>query len=167
MDDHAIDAVSIIEEVRAEAQSEARPAGTPGVVSIQASVLLGTLLAKEGEGWLTRFGGTARVLRADTCVDPALLDDALRRGVRVLVEQGGETSIAGVVATQRSLVIDRDGCVDAEVERFEVSARQEVLLKTPGAFLRARRRDIEVFGDKVLTRGRELAKIIAAMIELN
>jgi hypothetical protein len=57
--------------------------------------------------------------------------------------------------------------VDAEVERFEVSARQEVLLKTPGAFLRARRRDIEVFGDKVLTRGRELAKIIAAMIELN
>lgn len=151
----------------AEVRSGDQPSSAPRVVYVQAPVLLGTLLGTDGAGWLTRFGGTERVLLAERCVDPALLDDALQRGARVLVENGEDPVIVGVVATQRALVIDVQGSVDAEVERFKISARHEVLLKTPGAFLRARRRELEVYGDKVLTRGRELAKILAAMIELN
>ena len=149
---------SAVEEVASEA---------PRVVYVQAPVLLGTLIRKDEEGWWVRFGGRERILEAEPCVDPALLEHALEREARVIIDQSDEPLIVGVVATQRSLVIDEHGCVDAEVERFRLSAQREVLLKTPGAFLRAKGRELEVFGNKVLTRGRELAKVLAAMIEFN
>lgn len=162
----AVDVVSV-DESRGESQGETPPDESPRVVFVQAPVLLGRLIRREDDQWIALIGGAERVIRADSSVDPALLEDAMERGVKVIIDQSEEPLIAGVVATQRSLVVDRDGAVDAEVEHFKVSARREVLLKTPGAFIRARRAELEVFGDKVLTRGREVAKILAAMIELN
>src|SRR5690606_34097664 len=100
----------------------------------------------------------------DESVDPALLDEAHATGARVLVEAGGTPSIVGVVATRRALTLDREGRVTAEVTSLEVSAQEQVLLKIPGAFVRAKAREIEVYGERVLTRARNLAKILAAMI---
>ncbi len=151
--------------VQDEAQS-AEP--SPRVVYVQAPVLLGRLVRADGDEWIVRLGGQERTIAVDETVDRALLWDAYERGARVLVDQSDdEPVIAGVVATQRSLVIDTEGHVDVELESMKISARTELLLKTPGAFLRAMDREVELFGDTVLTRARNLAKVLAAMIKLN
>ena len=43
--------------------------------------------------------------------------------------QGGP-ALVGVLQTSRALRVDRDGVVDAQVERFSVQARSEAILKT-------------------------------------
>jgi hypothetical protein len=139
----------------------------PRVVYTQAPVLLGRLLERDGERWRVHAGGRDVWLEADASVDPALLEGAAASGARVVIEQAPEPLIVGVVSTGRALGIDRDGAVVAEVERFSITARREVLLRTPGAFLQARGRQLELFGDEVLARGRDLFKVLAAMIRLN
>ncbi len=167
MSNGSADVAFVLETPSDEVDDGGRRDEQPKVVYVQAPVVLGKLVAREEGGWLARIGGVERVMPAEDQVDQVLLEEAMERGARVIIDQGEEPVIVGVVATQRTLVIDEGGSVDAEVERFVISARREVLLKTPGAFVRAKRREIEVYGDKVLTRGRELAKVLAAMIELN
>lgn len=162
----AVDVVSV-EGGHGDERSDEKVHETPRVVYVQAPVLLGKLVRRDCEEWVVQIGGADRTLRADSCVDPMLLEEAMKRGAKVIIDQSEEPLIAGVVATQRSLVVDREGAVDAELEQFKLTARREVLLKTPGAFIRAKRAEVEVFGNRVLTRGREVARIIAAMIELN
>lgn len=152
---------------RGDQGPEPTEASGPKVVYVQAPVLLGRLIRREDDQWWVTLAGAERRLPVDSSVDPALLDEASGRGARVLIDQSDEPVIVGVVATQRSLVIDEEGEVDARVERFRLTAAREVLLRTPGAFVRAKAREVEVFGNKVLSRGRELAKMMAAVIELN
>ncbi len=140
---------------------------SPRLVYTQAPVLLGRLIEAAGEGWRVDLGAVEREVDVDPSVDPKLLVDAARRGSRVLVDATGVPLIVGVIATQRALVIDSDDRVEAEVRSFRVDAEEEVLLKTPGAFVRAKARAVELYGDRVLTRARDLAKILAAMIKLN
>ena len=146
---------------------EALPEPSPRLVYTQAPVLLGRLVEPTDAGWRVDLGALERELRVDPSVDPKLLVDAARRGSRVLVDATGEPLIVGVIATQRGLVIDDEDRVDAGVRSFRVDAEEEVLLKTPGAFVRAKARAVELYGDRVLTRARDLAKILAAMIKLN
>ena len=148
------------------------PEAAPRLVYTQAPVLLGKLLEPaEGGRWRVDLGAVQRDLAVDESVDPALLDEAHAAtpiaGARVLVDAAGEPTIVGVVATRRALTVDPEGRVEHSVRSLKVTAEEEVLLRVPGAFVRAKAREIEVYGDRVLTRARTLAKVLAAMIKLN
>lgn len=148
-------------------KAEAVSAEPARLVYTQAPVLLGRLVEPCEDGWSVDLGAVRRDVAVDPSVDPVLLDEARDTGARVLVDASSVPTIVGVVATRRTLSVDRNGNVAAKVKSFEVSADEQVLLKTPGAFVRAKAREVEVYGDRVLTRARDLAKILAAMIKLN
>ncbi|AGC41707.1 hypothetical protein MYSTI_00349 [Myxococcus stipitatus DSM 14675] len=146
---------------------------TPSAPAAQAqpvsdgAVRLATLLAEEPQGWRVRLGARELVLSLDASVDPALMHEALEDGARVLVEASATPVVVGVVQTSRALRVDRQGRVDAQVERFELQARQGATVKTSGAFLQVKGSDVELYGTRILTRAREVAKILARMINLN
>jgi hypothetical protein len=137
------------------------------LVYTQAPVLLGRLVERVEGGWVVDLGAVRREMACDESVDPALLDEAHETGARVLIDASAAPAIVGVVATRRGLSLDRDGRVSAKVKALEISAEEQVLLKVPGAFIRAKAREVEVYGERVITRARDLAKILAAMIKLN
>lgn len=130
-------------------------------------VLLGRLDAADGAAWLVEVGASIRRAEVDSSVDPVLLKDVARRGARVLLEAGSPLRIVGVLQTQRALTVDRSGDVKADVRSLEVNASESILLRTTGAFVRAKAREVEVYGDRVLTRARDLARTLSAMIKLN
>jgi hypothetical protein len=130
-------------------------------------VLLATVLAEEPEGWRVRIGTRESVLPLDASVDPALVREALEDGARVLVESAESPVVVGVVQTSRALRVDRQGSVKAEVEQFSLRARLGATLQTHSAFLRVKGSEVELYGKQVVTRAREVAKILARMISLN
>ncbi len=153
-----------VEKKRSRKPAQARE---PRLVYTQAPVLLGRLVERCESGWVVDLGALRREVSVDESVDPALLDEASETGARVLVDATGAPAIVGVIATRRSLSLDREGRVSAKVKALEIDAEEQVLLKIPGAFFRAKAREVEVYGERVITRARNLAKILAAMIKLN
>jgi hypothetical protein len=104
----------------------------------------------------------------DPSVDPLLVEEARGSGARVLLELGSAASVlVGVVQTSRALRIDREGVVEAEVERFSLQARSEAVLKTASAFLQLKAGEVELRGIRTLVRAREMAKVLARIISLN
>ncbi|MEM9194728.1 MAG: hypothetical protein AAGF12_36450 [Myxococcota bacterium] len=137
------------------------------VEALAAPVAFARLEAKLPDGrYRCRMGGRDVDLPADAAVDPALLEEAIKTGARVLVD-AEEGIIAGLLQTQRAVTIDRDGVVDAQVEEFRVSSKRRTLLKAPGAFVDLKSHEVEVYANRVLTRAREAARILATMIKLN
>lgn len=128
---------------------------------------LATVLAEESSGWRVRLGRTEHVLSLDASVDPALVREALETGARVLVELSAPHVLVGVVQTSRALRVNRQGGVEAHVEKFELHARQGATVKTSGAFMQVKGSEVELYGTRILTRAREVAKILARMINLN
>jgi hypothetical protein len=129
---------------------------------------LGTVLGREGNAWRVRTVAGERVVPLDPSVDPLLVEEARGSGARVLLELGqGEAVLVGVVQTSRALRIDRDGVVEAEVERFSLQARSEAVLKTVSAFLQLKAGEVELRGIRTLVRAREMAKVLARIISLN
>jgi hypothetical protein len=137
------------------------------VVYTHAPVQLAVLLGGDGTRWRVRMGSTERELEAAPDVDPALLLEVAAREGRVLVDAGPPALIAGVLQTSRSLSIDRDGHVAAEVKSLRIKAIDEVVLRTEAAFVRVRDSDVELVGRKVVMRARTIAKILGRMIALN
>lgn len=150
-----------------KSRTEKNREAEPRLVYTQAPVLLGRIVERGERGWVVDLGPVRRELDADDGVDPALLEEAKEAGARVLVDASATPLIVGVVATRRALSIDADGRVAAKVRSIELSADEEIVFRIPGAFLRAKAREVEVYGERVLTRARNLAKIMAAMIKLN
>jgi len=128
-----------------------------------------------------RYGGALATVRPDDLaalvvgeavrragVDPALVEDARAQGARVLIDAAGsEALIVGVVLTARPVVIDREGDIRATARRIVLSASREVLAKTAAAFVQVKDDEVEVYGTRVITRAREVAKVLARMISLN
>lgn len=139
------------------------------VVYTHAPLQLARLVAHSDQGWRIEVAGAESHVLAAPDVDPALLDEVLARGGRVLVESTsqGETKIAGVMQTRRAVEIDPDGHVSAKVRSFTVEASGEVLLKTTAAFLRVQAKNVELYGGEVLTRARDAARILGRLITLN
>lgn len=144
----------------------AAPAVQPASVP-EGTVLLATVQAEEAGGWRVRLGTREQVLPLDASVDPALVREAMAEGTRVLVEAGASPAVVGVVQTSRALRVDRRGVVDATVERLQVLARQGATVKTAQAFIQVKGAEVELYGTRILTRAREVAKILARMINLN
>lgn len=141
--------------------SVTRPEAAPGVG-------LGTVLGREGSGWRVRTRAGDLVAVLDPSVDPLLVEEARGSGARVLLELGSAASVlVGVVQTSRALRIDREGVVEAEVERFSLQARSEAVLKTASAFLQLKAGEVELRGIRTLVRAREMAKVLARIISLN
>src|SRR5262245_36859066 len=126
-----------VEEPR---QPEAAPAPLPAIA-------LGVLVGELDGRFRARIAGAERLVDADASVDPELLREAVRTGARVVLEPGADGAaapvIVGVLATARALTIDRTGAVEADVRRFVLRAREEALLAATGAFVRAKRQEIE------------------------
>lgn len=144
-----------------EAPSEAR------VVYTHAPVVFGVLLDGDGKTWRVGIGSNERVLEAADDVDPALLREVAERHGRVLVDAGPPALIAGVLQTSRTISIDRNGDVDTKVNRFQLHARDEAVLRTNDAYVRVRDSDVQLAGRKLVLRAREIAKILGRMIALN
>jgi hypothetical protein len=142
------------------------PTESPRVVYLQAPVTLARLVAREGDRWRATVGGAEVTLGRDPSVDPALLDEALAQGARVLVE-GAPPEIVGVLQVARSVRVDREGDVDLRVRRFVVTAAEEALVRTAKAFVQLRDDEAEVFGRRVVVRAREIARVLGRMVQLN
>ncbi len=130
-------------------------------------VLLAKVLAREGERFRVRMGGREEVVGCDPSVDPALVDEAIASGARVVLDGAADRAIVGALATARTVTVDREGCLRLSVNRFEVAARDVALLRTDSAFVRVKGDEVEAFGRRVVTRARELARILARAIQLN
>ncbi len=129
---------------------------------------LGAVVGAEGSRWRVRTAAGEVLVPLDPSVDPLLVEEARASGARVLLERGpGGAVLVGVVQTSRALRIDRDGVVEAEVERFSLQARSEAVLKTVSAFLQLKAGEVELRGIRTLVRAREMAKVLARIISLN
>jgi hypothetical protein len=128
------------------------------------AVGLGVVLGEEDGRWRARVGGAERLLDADASVDPALLREAAATGARVVLDGA---VIVGVLATRRALTIDPQGAVEAHVRRFALTAADEALLAGPGAFVRLKLDDVELYGRRVISRARELCRVLGRMVKIN
>ena len=132
------------------------------------ALALGVVLGPSDDGrWRVRVHGQERVVAADDAVDPTLLAEAAETGARVLVEGGAEPRVVGAVMTARAVSYARDGAVRVKAPAVEIDAAREVTLKTPWSFLRLHQSDAELFGQRVVVRAREVARVLARMIAMN
>lgn len=140
----------------------------PRVVYAEPPLRLGAPVERLGDdAWRVRIGAHDVEATLHPSVDPALVAEVAARGGRVIVEQAPTPVIAGVLQTARALTMDARGDVRAQVRRLDVTASERVLLKTPGAFASITGREIELYSGRVLTRAREIARVLAGMIRLN
>lgn len=142
----------------------------PKVVYAVAPLSLGRLLgAGEAGSWRVVVHGAERTAAAAEDVDPKLLAEVAERGGRVLLEAVGQEAprIAGVVQVRRALEIDERGDVVAKIRSLELRATKDLLLSTGRAMLWVKAEDVELYGREVVTKAREVAKILGRMIALN
>jgi hypothetical protein len=144
----------------AEPQVESRPAPVPGVA-------LARVLGRAGAAWRVHMAGGEQTVAADPAIDPALLDEAARSGARVVLELGPAPAIAGVLQTARAIAIGRDGSVDISVKRLAVTVAEEALLKSAGAFLKVGPQELELYGNRLVSRARELYRVLGRMVKIN
>jgi hypothetical protein len=146
------------------APDEAGGAGAPCPPALRLAALVSEV---SPERWVVRLGAREREAALDASVDPALLREALGEGGRVVVEDGDGVVIVGTLCARRAVGYDRDGSVSVTARRFEVSATERVTLRTARAYVDLKRADVEVYGHRVVTRAREVAKILARLVSLN
>jgi hypothetical protein len=125
------------------------------------------LVGKEDRAWRVRVGREEWIVPPDASVDPALLEEACANQSRVLIDASSAPLIVGVVLTSRTLRIDAQGALEAQVERFSIHARKEAVIKTFSSFIQLKGGEVELYGTRILSRAREAAKILARVIHLN
>jgi hypothetical protein len=136
--------------------------------AVTAAVALGVVEARAGERhWRVRVGAEVVTAACDASVDPALVDEAMRAGARVVLDLAGAPVIAGALATARAVSYDRDGSVMVDARRFVVTAAEEALLRTRAAFVQVKGADVEAFGERVVSRAREVLKLIGRNVRIN
>lgn len=159
----------VTETTAAETARERAEPPLPRVVYTEPPFVLGQVVALAGDNRVTvRINGEVRDAALDASVDPQLLQEAIRSGARVVVETGVTPLVVGLLCTQRALTIDRSNRVSARLESLKLDVQEKLLLKTPLSFLKMDARgEVELFGERLVSRARKLAKILAAHISLN
>lgn len=157
---------------RAQRQRVSSPPDSTGVARARAAlpslpITLAALVAKEGTRWRVKVADHEAAASVDPSVDPALLDEALVTGARVLVEVAGEPVIVGALATRRALTLAPDDTVHVRARAVTVDASEELLLRSPGAFLRMKGGEVETYGQRVAHTARELFKVLGRMVKIN
>ena len=131
------------------------------------SLVLASVVAREGDSWRVKGGGAEALAGVDASVDAALIEAARTSGARVVLELSEAPVIVGTLQTARAVTVGRDGDVDVDARAFTVTATEKVVMRVPGAFVMVSSGEVEVFANRVLTRAREVAKTLAAMIKFN
>lgn len=140
----------------------------PAPAASPPSLALALPVAERAPGrWAVRLGAREVEASLDPSVDVALVREALGRGARVVVECGAEPVIVGALATRRAVEFGPDGSVAVAARRFEVTATERLTLRTARAYVDLKRADVEVYGNRVVTRAREVAKVLARLVSLN
>ena len=75
--------------------------------------------------------------------------------------------IVGALTTRRAVTFDRDGSVVVAARRFEVGATERIVLHTARAYVQVKAAEVEVYGHRVITRAREVARTLARLVSLN
>jgi hypothetical protein len=132
-------------------------------------IALARVLGRAPGGWRVQAGGSERLATLDPAVDPALVDEALATGARVVLDTSALPAavIVGTLTTARPVSLDRHGDLTVRARRVLLDATERALVRIPGAFVELKKGEVEVYANRVLTRARELAKTLAAMISLN
>jgi hypothetical protein len=162
------DVLCLVEEGR-EVEEGGRESGeqmSPRVVYTEPPVLLARVIGEEASSFRIRVGTQEHLVPCDPSVDPAVVRGAIATGARVVLERTPELTIVGTLQTAQTLVVDRNGKLDATLEEIKLTAKK-TLLRVPGAFVELKSSEVEVYGNRVLTRARKLAKTLATMIEFN
>ena len=153
---------------KSEKTALSAPVERTKVVYTQPPISLAPLLSESQDEWHIELAGVERSVSCAPDVDRALLREVVARKGRVLIEiVDGEPRIAGVLQTRRGLEVDQNGDVLAELRSLRVKVTEEIQLSTARAFIALKRDDIEIYGKEVLTRAREVAKILGRLISLN
>lgn len=133
-----------------------------------AGVALGVVEGRAGEGqWRVRVGPSVHAMACDPSVDPRVVDEAAASGTRVVVDLGAEPVIVGALVTARPVTVGRDGVLSLEVKRFVVTAAEEAMLRTQSAFIQVKGADVESYGNRVVSRARELLKVLGRNVRIN
>jgi len=130
-------------------------------------IRLAAVVGREGDRFRVRAGRGELLAACDPSVDPALVEAARESGARVVLEDGPVPVIVGALATRRAVEVGPDEEVRLSVKRFAVEAAEEAVLRTRSAFLRVNGDEVELFGGRILSRARELARVLARAIQLN
>ena len=146
----------------------ALPGGVAADVAPAAGgIRLAVVVGREGDLFRVRAGRWERLAACDPSVDHALVEAALTSGARVVLEEQPAPVIVGALATRRAVEVGPGEEVHLSVKRFVVEATEEALLRTRSAFLRVKDDEVELFGGRILSRARELARVLARAIQLN
>jgi hypothetical protein len=132
-------------------------------------ITLARVMGQVPGGFRLRVGAVERLATLDPTVDPALVDEARVTGARVVVDTSEPPAvvIVGLLTTARPVTLDRNGDLAVRARRIVFDATERALLRLPGAFFEVKPGEIELYANRVVTRARELAKTLAAMIKLN
>lgn len=153
-------------DIEESGRESAVEAVSPRVVYTEPPILLARVVSEESGRFRVRVGTQEHLVGCDASVDPVVVTAAIVSGARVVLERVPELAIVGTLQTARTLTVDRDGKLEATLEEIKLSAKK-TLLRVPGAFVELKAHEVEVFGNRVLTRARRVAKTLAAMIEFN
>lgn len=146
----------------------ALPGGAPAETApASGGIRLAAVVGREGNRFRVRAGRWERLAACDPSVDLALVEAARASGARVVLEEGPVPVIVGALATRRSVEVGPDEEVRLSVKRFAVEAAEEAVFRTGSAFVRVRDDEVELFGGRILSRARELARVLARAIQLN
>jgi len=154
-------------KVRTPRPARAIEASASGIGPMPPTLGLAKLIAREGAQWRVEVAGVKRMAGVDGGVDPALLDEAQRLGVRVVLELGSDPLIVGCLHTRRAVTIDADDVVRLRAAAVTVEGRDEVTLKSAGAFVRLKGAEVETYGSRVVHTARELFKVLGRMVKIN
>jgi hypothetical protein len=134
-----------------------------------AGITLAKVMGRVPGGWRVRVGGIERLAMLDGAVDPALVDEAQASGARVVLDTSEPPAvlIVGLLTTARPVSLDRNGDLAVRARRILLDATERALVRLPGAFVEVKQGEIELYANRVVTRAREMAKTLAAMIKLN
>jgi len=147
--------------VRKMAARSPKPAAAAGVA-------LGVVEGRAGDGqWRVRVGTSVHAMACDPSVDPRVVDEAAASGARVVVDLGAEPVIVGALVTARPVTVGRDGVLALEVKRFVVTAAEEAMIRTQSAFVQVKGADVESYGNRVVSRARELLKVLGRNVRIN
>lgn len=139
------------------------------------SMSLARIVSLEGGAGVVDVAGRSLKASIDDAVDEAVLETALRRGERVLVEVTGDRAIiVGALRTQATPGIERAERFDIQAGEVTIAATRvsvdgdEVALnsKTARLVLRAAG-EIESFAERIVSRASGVHKIVGRMLRLN
>lgn len=150
--------------------SEAPARATP--LRLVATPVLCTARIEAIEGGALRIdvGGQLVEAERDASVHAAVLEGAMARGERVLVERNGEGawSVIGALRTQPTPGVDVVEQYTIEADRVTIRGRTDVTLtsETAGLVVRALG-EVESYADRIISRAEGVHKIIGRILRLN